>query len=189
MSFSATHVKATLRGVVGEVLPHLVLVALLQRHDPEIEATRRKIWSPAYSFPSLISHNLTDVSPPPPPVASVLPSGEYAIDSTRPVWPDQVCRSFPVSTSQNLISLSLAPLATVLPSGEKVTESTSPLWPLRICRTFPVLTVQTRTVASSLLLATSLPSLGENTAASRPPSCPFSTSFTLPVLASHSRTV
>src|SRR5439155_26539422 len=72
------------------------------------------------------SHSVTDVSPPPPPVASVLPSGEKVSDSMRPVWPVSVRRIAPVWASHSLIVLSLQPLATVLPSGEKATESTSP---------------------------------------------------------------
>src|SRR5262245_24730357 len=101
-----------------------------------------------HSLRPVISHSRTEVSPPPPPVASVRPSGENVSDSTRPVWPVTVRSSRPVPASHSLIDLSLHPLATVLPSGENVTESTSPTWPRRMCRTFLVSTSQSRTVPS-----------------------------------------
>src|SRR3954471_870343 len=55
------------------------------------------------------SQSLMEVSPPPPPEARVLPSGEKARDSIRPGWPWRVVMSWPVTGLQRRMILSLQP--------------------------------------------------------------------------------
>src|SRR6266446_1079500 len=101
-----------------------------------------------HSFSAVRSHSLTTESPPPPPVASVLPSGEKASDSILPRKPVSVRINFPVCASQNFTVLSLHPLAIVFPSGENVTESTSAACPSSAILNSPVSPSQSRIVVS-----------------------------------------
>src|SRR5947207_15487572 len=66
---------------------------------------------PFYLADGAIGHSQISASGPPLPLASVLPSGENASDSSRFCGPVKVCRSVPVCASQSLIDLSLHPLA------------------------------------------------------------------------------
>ena len=65
----------------------------------------------------MVSHNLDVRSPPP--LASVLPSGENAIAKTVDVCPESEVNCLPDALSQSLTVESLLLVAIILPSGEK----------------------------------------------------------------------
>src|SRR5438445_6596995 len=67
------------------------------------------------------------------PLASILPSGLKATESTTSECPARVRNSLPLATSQNLMVLSQLPLASILPSGLNATELTKSEWP--VCTT------------------------------------------------------
>src|ERR1700722_17735084 len=100
---------------------------------------------PFAHLPVCTSHSLTVSSMLP--EASVLPSGLYATDHTKPLCPLRVARSLPVFTSHNLIVLSL-PEANVLPSQLKATDHAILVCPLRVASSLPASTSHSLIVSS-----------------------------------------
>merc|ERR1711928_325103 len=82
-----------------------------------------------FCFPVSGSHTL--ISPLLHAEASVLPSGDHAVNKTWFLWPVQVNRGLSVLRSQNRTVLSPEPLAKFLPSGLKLAETTASEWPGR----------------------------------------------------------
>ena len=78
------------------------------------------------------------VSPQPPPLARVWPSGLNATLQTDSVWPSRVCWRVPVAMFHRRTMLSQPPLARVWPSGLNATLQTDSVWPSRVCWRVPV---------------------------------------------------
>src|SRR5207245_4943698 len=99
------------------------------------------------SFPVVISHNRTQLSPAAP-ETSIFPFGDRASDQIPVGCACHFRSSLPVARSHRRIVPSPFPEAKVLPSGRKTTELTWPTCPPKARRSFPVDTSHRRIVWS-----------------------------------------
>mmetsp|Transcript_23914 Transcript_23914/g.56778 ORF Transcript_23914/g.56778 Transcript_23914/m.56778 type:complete len:215 (-) Transcript_23914:150-794(-) len=81
-------------------------------------------------FPRTASH--TKRVPSFPPVASIRPSGDQAVQSTQSLWPRSVKRGVSVVRSQSRTVESPEAVARCFPSGEKVTCRMASAWPASV---------------------------------------------------------
>ena len=127
------------------------------------------------------SHRRTVSSPPP--LASVLPSGENDTLKTLSVCPVRVRIGLPVVASHRRTVLSLLALASVLPSGENDTLKTQDVCPVSVRSGLPVVASHRRTVGPYFHLRACC----HRMKTTRSHVCPVRVR-TVPVVASHRRT-
>src|SRR5262249_41015884 len=135
------------------------------------------------------SHSLTspDWGEIPTPAASALPSGEKAMDISRPVGTERVANSFRVVVSQSLTVRPWLPVASTLPSAANATPLTMPFPISRVSTCCRLATFHNFTFPSQLPEARIVPS-GEKATQLTNPVWPLSAANSFPVSGSHSRT-